>query len=231
MLRVKLKKIKIFVEVLLERGTQLDCFDMSFFFFFNPKFSNRDNPQRMSAIVQEFLRSQTSLQQVLMNQDFWDLDQGLNVLSALTDDGRNQTITDLEIRNFVRFSHEVYKQEAYITAMRNFKCLEVLSLNYNFLSDEILEILTENCGHSLRKLYVLVDNLQSFDHVIADKNWARLKAQKTTEGKLETLWNLQGIQDWERVTSILQPSLPCVKKIELWHCVLPHGKNNHTFSD
>ncbi|KAK2488557.1 hypothetical protein MC885_011983 [Smutsia gigantea] len=142
------------------------------------------------------------------------VEQGCHVLNSLSYLSSESVVSELNIEDF--FSHHlaVYSSPQFNRTMAMFRGLASLTLNYNCISDELLENLSENNASTLRTIYIKCHIHDPHRQVIWGMSWAKL-ARHTTNLKVNFFF--ERVMKYERLARILLQEIP-VRSVSLRSC-------------
>lgn len=142
------------------------------------------------------------------------VEQGCHILNSLSYLRNENLASELNIEDF--FSHHlaVYGSSQFNKAMATFHNLTFLSLNYNCVSDELLETLSENSAGTLRTLNIKCHVHDPHGQVVWGMSWAKL-ARETANLKVNFFF--ERVMKYERLARILLQEIP-VRSISLRSC-------------
>ncbi|KAI5280846.1 F-box only protein 39 [Manis pentadactyla] len=142
------------------------------------------------------------------------LEQGCHVLNSLSSLRSRSVVSELNIEDF--FSHHlaVYGSPQFNRTMAMFHGLVSLTLNYNCISDELLDNLSENNASTLRNMYIKCHIHDPHRQVIWGMSWAKL-ARHTTNLKVNFFF--EWVMKYEHLARILLQEIP-VRSISLRSC-------------
>ncbi|XP_075053925.1 F-box only protein 39-like [Mixophyes fleayi] len=139
------------------------------------------------------------------------LENGCAVLDSLSFQREVTNITELDIEDFFCSHVHVYSYEAFNQAMSTFKNLSILSLNYNCVSDDLLQILCTNCSHSLLTINIMCHMHNPHLQVVWGMYWAQLAKQAKN---LNVNFYLERVLYYSHLSRILLSVIP-VRSISL----------------
>ncbi|KAM4699394.1 F-box only protein 39 [Discoglossus pictus] len=142
------------------------------------------------------------------------LEQGCAVLGSLTCLHHSSPAKELNIEDFFSHHTAVYSNTMFNQSMSAFKNLKVLSLNYNCISDSLLDILCENCSQTLSTINIKCHIYDPHEQVIWGLSWTNLRNQ-TKNLKVNIF--LERIMKHIHLSRILLPEVP-VRTINLRSC-------------
>ncbi|KAB0367749.1 F-box only protein 39 [Muntiacus reevesi] len=141
-------------------------------------------------------------------------EQGCHILNALSYLRNESTVSELNIEDY--FSHHlaVYSSPQFSKTMATFRNLVSLTLNYNCISDELLENLCDNNAGTLRTMNIKCHIHDPHGQVIWGMSWAKL-ARHTTSLKVNFFF--ERVMKYERLARILLQEIP-IRSISLRSC-------------
>lgn len=141
-------------------------------------------------------------------------EQGCHILNSLSYLRNESTVSELNIEDY--FSHHlaVYSSPQFNKTMATFRNLVSLTLNYNCISDELLENLCDNNVGTLRTMNIKCHIHDPHGQVIWGMSWAKL-ARHTTSLKVNFFF--ERVMKYERLARILLQEIP-IRSISLRSC-------------
>ncbi|NXL87171.1 FBX39 protein, partial [Alectura lathami] len=142
------------------------------------------------------------------------LKEGCELLNSLSCLKNKSFISKINIKDF--FSHHlpVYRSILFHHTVSKFHNLVILTLNYNCVSDELLDILRENSAHSLRTLNIKCHIHDRHGQVVSGMSWANL-AKRAPE--LNVNFFFERVMKYDHLARILLVEIP-VRSISLRSC-------------
>ncbi|NP_001093158.1 F-box only protein 39 isoform X2 [Mus musculus] len=142
------------------------------------------------------------------------VEQGCHILNSLSYMQNENMASELNIEDF--FSHHlaVYGSSQFNKAMATFRNLTFLTLNYNCISDELLETLSENNAGTLRTMNIKCHVHDPHGQVVWGMSWAKLARQASN---LKVNFFFERVMKYERLARILLQEIP-VRSISLRSC-------------
>ncbi|XP_041363656.1 F-box only protein 39-like [Gigantopelta aegis] len=122
-----------------------------------------------------FFRGQTNMVDFNMERSHLSLTSGCRILHAIGSASGN-TIRNLDIEDFFDSMLAMFQVKQFINALSKFTNLSFLALNYNCLSDDILECLTQNLAGKLKHISCRVCRTDPHFHRISSYSWKSLKS-------------------------------------------------------
>ncbi|XP_059763535.1 F-box only protein 39 isoform X2 [Balaenoptera ricei] len=140
--------------------------------------------------------------------------QGCHILNSLSYSRKESVVSELNLEDF--FSHHlaVYSSPQFNKTMATFHSLESLSLNYNCISDELLENLCENNAGTLWTMNIKCHSHDPHEQVIWGMSWAKLARYATN---LRVNFFFEQVMEYERLARILLQEIP-IRSISLRNC-------------
>uniref|UniRef100_A0A8D0RUK2 F-box only protein 39 n=4 Tax=Sus scrofa TaxID=9823 RepID=A0A8D0RUK2_PIG len=142
------------------------------------------------------------------------VEQGCHVLNSLSYLRNESVVSELNIEDY--FSHHlaVYSSPQFNKTMATFRSLASLTLNYNCISDELLENLCENNASTLWTMNIKCHVHDPHGQVIWGMSWAKLARHATN---LKVNFFFERVMKYERLARILLQEIP-VRSISLRSC-------------
>ncbi|XP_012300942.2 F-box only protein 39 [Aotus nancymaae] len=142
------------------------------------------------------------------------VEQGCHVLNSLSYMSNENVISELNIEDY--FSHHlaVYSSPQFKQTMSTFHNLVSLTLNYNCISDELLENLCENNASTLWTINIKCHIHDPHEQVIWGMSWAKLARHATN---LKVNFFFERIMKYECLARILLQEIP-VRSLSLRSC-------------
>ncbi|EHB05776.1 F-box only protein 39 [Heterocephalus glaber] len=142
------------------------------------------------------------------------VEQGCQILNSLSYLQNESATSDLNIEDY--FSHRltVYSSPQFNKTMATFHNLATLTLNYNCISDELLENLAANNASTLRTMYIKCHIYDPHGQVIWGMSWAKLARQASN---LKVNFFFERVMKYERLVRILLQEIP-IRSISLRSC-------------
>eukprot|EP00061_Rhincodon_typus_P013872 g40508.t1 len=164
------------------------------------------------------------------------MEQGFSILNSLIHQRNRSSIAELNIEDF--FSHHlaIYANPTFPKIIRSFCSLSSLSINYNCISDDLLDTLCESCYQTLRTMNIKCHVHDPHNQVVWGLSWSKL-AKRATNLKVNFYFEL--VMKNDRLTRILVPEIP-VRSLNFRSCyfsdpdwtmkptltdLIPHYKN------
>lgn len=142
------------------------------------------------------------------------VEQGCAVLNSLSHLRSESVVSQLNIEDY--FSHHlaVYSSAQFNKTMATFRSLASLTLNYNCLSDELLENLCENNAGTLWTMNIKCHTHDPHGQVIWGMSWAKLARHAAN---LKVNFFFERVMKYERLARILLQEVP-VRSLSLRSC-------------
>lgn len=142
------------------------------------------------------------------------VEQGCHILNSLSYLRNENLASELNIEDF--FSHHlaVYGSSQFNKAMATFHNLTFLTLNYNCISDELLETLSENNAGTLQTMNIKCHIHDPHGQVVWGMSWAKLAREASN---LKVNFFFERVMKYDRLARILLQEIP-VRSISLRSC-------------
>ncbi|XP_029468689.1 F-box only protein 39 [Rhinatrema bivittatum] len=142
------------------------------------------------------------------------LEQGCAVLSSLSY-LKNVTYTsELNIEDFFSQHLAVYSNPLFTQTLATFQNLHILTLNYNCISDDLLQILCDNCSDSLGTINIKCHIHDPHGQVVWGMSWSNLARHANN---LKVNFFFERVMKFDHLSRILLPEIP-VRNISLRSC-------------
>ncbi|XP_029883574.1 F-box only protein 39 isoform X3 [Aquila chrysaetos chrysaetos] len=141
------------------------------------------------------------------------LEEGCELLNSLSCLTNKSFVSEINIEDFFSLHPPVYSSTLFHQAMSKFRSLVILSLNYNCISDELLDILW-NSAHSLCTLNIKCHVHDPHGQVVWGMSWANLAKRAP---KLNVNFFFERIMKHDHLARILLVEIP-VRSISLRSC-------------
>ncbi|GFQ98069.1 f-box only protein 39 [Trichonephila clavata] len=197
------KQISDFLHCLAEEGVQINSIRMPRLMIIVENCSRQMTCDKMV----DFLKIQTGLTHVDFTNGRTLQTPGLHILENLVPDN----VQHLMLQNFfeTQFSG-ITSEERYLTTISRFHALRTLSLNYNYLSDEVMSCLAIHLEGNLEVFSILCKKCGSISNVISDQSWTSLK-KKCPKMRVHFRLELEDLRTTYVINSnILSPVMPLV---------------------
>ncbi|XP_074870123.1 F-box only protein 39-like [Carettochelys insculpta] len=102
------------------------------------------------------------------------LEEGCELLNALSYLRNKSFASEINIEDFFCHHLSIYSSPLFHQTMSTFRNLVILTLNYNCISDEVLDILCEHNAHSLWKINIKCHIHDPHGQVVWGMSWANL---------------------------------------------------------
>ncbi|XP_055512321.1 F-box only protein 39-like [Leucoraja erinacea] len=142
------------------------------------------------------------------------MEQGFSILNSLIHQRNRSSISELNIEDF--FSHHlaIYTNPTFPKILRSFCELTSISINYNCISDDLLDTLCESCYQTLRTMNIKCHIHDPHNQVVWGLSWSKL-AKRATSLKVNFYFEL--VMKNDRLTRILVPEIP-VRSLNFRSC-------------
>ncbi|KAK6192057.1 hypothetical protein SNE40_003602 [Patella caerulea] len=180
----------------------------------------------------KFFRNQSHLRTFDMSSAQCPLTMGCKILEAVRE-ASGESVDDLCLEDFFHSRLAVFQVKRFRGIIAGFTNLRFLSINYNCISEAIIEILTTSASGKLRNFSIKVYRSDPHFHRIPTSVWRRLK-QSCPSLEVD-IW-FESIGNSTEILPILVPDIP-LRDIHLWtgydddaewnlHATLMHIGNN-----
>ncbi|NXS76539.1 FBX39 protein, partial [Pandion haliaetus] len=142
------------------------------------------------------------------------LEEGCELLNSLSCLTNKSFIAEINIEDFFSLHLPVYSSTLFYQAMSKFRSLVILTLNYNCISDELLDILQEHSAHSLCTLNIKCHIHDPHGQVVWGMSWANLAKRAP---KLNVNFFFERVMKHDHLARILLVEIP-VRSISLRSC-------------
>ncbi|XP_069751664.1 F-box only protein 39-like isoform X2 [Narcine bancroftii] len=157
------------------------------------------------------------------------MEQGFSILNSLIQFRNRNSINELNIEDF--FSHHlaIYANPTFPKIIRSFCELTSISINYNCISDDVLDNLCESCYQTLRTMNIKCHIHDPHNQVVWGLSWSKL-AKRATNLKVNFYFDL--VMKNDHLTRILVPEIP-VRSLNFRSCYFsdPDWSMKPTLSD
>lgn len=144
------------------------------------------------------------------------LEEGCELLNSLSCSTDKSSISNISIEDFFGVHLPVYSSTLFHQTMSKFHGLVVVTYSYNYLSNELLDILQEHSAHSLCTMNVRCSICDPPEQVVSGPSWANLSKRAP---KLNVNFVFDGVVSHSHLARILLAEIP-VRSISLLSCVL-----------
>ena len=152
----------------------------------------------------------------------WSLKHGLDILHALAEDCHyNRYLYNLAIEDFFEPRQKVFAQPRFLKILSTIRRLANLSVNYNYLSDDVLMLLTCTTSQTLELINIKVFHTDPNQHKLNPILWRRLKRAAP---KLAVSVYFEAVGDNRVIKRILLPAIPVVA-IQIWTSTRRHDED------
>lgn len=125
---------------------------------------------RLVAAISRFLRRQVKLESVDLSAMHAPVDNACRLIDSVSracgDTLSRLVIDDLFIRRAAAFL-----KKRYLRGIQRFTALKTLSLNYDYISEDVVMILGDSLGECLESLTIKVNKNSFRDHLISEQGW------------------------------------------------------------
>ncbi|KAK3606431.1 hypothetical protein CHS0354_041370 [Potamilus streckersoni] len=158
-----------------------------------------------------FFKTQKSLQYFDMSMGQFPVPGGCRILEAVAH-GSGDKVSDMLIEDFFHSRLAVFQVRRYITSISKFTNIKYLALNYNCLSEDIVEIFSKNLAGKLEAVNIKVYRNDPHFHHISGYAWRLLKSACP---RLRVAFWLESMGHSSEIIPILVKDIP-VWDIHLW---------------
>ncbi|NWW90034.1 FBX39 protein, partial [Rhynochetos jubatus] len=177
-----------------------------------------------NAVKAQFIRNlATFLKKMSQQLDYLNLKgarvalaEGCKLLNSLSCSTNQSFVSKLNLEDFFTGHLPVYSSTLFHQAMSKFHSLVILTLNYNCISDELLDTLREHSAHSLCTLNIKCHIHNPHGQVVCRTSWANLAK---TAPKLNVNFFFERVMQHDHLAKILLAEIP-VSSISLCSCYL-----------
>ncbi|XP_052659832.1 F-box only protein 39 isoform X2 [Harpia harpyja] len=142
------------------------------------------------------------------------LEEGCELLNSLSCLTNKSFVSEINIEDFFSLHPPVYSSTLFHQAMSKFRSLVILSLNYNCISDELLDTLRKHSAHSLCTLNIKCHIHDPHGQVVWGMSWANLAKRAP---KLNVNFFFERVMKHDHLARILLVEIP-VTSISLRSC-------------
>ncbi|XP_030150813.1 F-box only protein 39 [Lynx canadensis] len=142
------------------------------------------------------------------------VEQGCAVLGSLSCSRGESLVSQLNIEDYFSRHLAVYSSPQFSKTMATFRSLVSLSLNYNCISDELLDGLCENNARTLWTINIKCHVHDPHGQVIWGMSWARLARRASN---LKVNFFFERVMKHERLARVLLQEIP-VRGLSLRSC-------------
>ncbi len=167
--------------------------------------------ERFVTSVCRFLRSQGNLEEVLLNDAVLPATNGLRILEALAFRSGSK-VSSLNIEDFFASRLAAFQSVRYISVISRFTNLVILNLNYNYISEEVLESVARSSSRKLLSLHMRVYKYDPHFHRIDHLTWIKVKRLCPN---LTVSMYFEGLGKFPDISGILNPETP-LQAITMW---------------
>ncbi|XP_074641339.1 F-box only protein 39-like [Tubulanus polymorphus] len=122
--------------------------------------------------LNRFLRGQKSLRYFDMRSSTFIISDGIKILESIGYHS-GHSLTHLNITDFFHSRLTIFRISKFNDTMKHFKNLQHISMNYNCLSESVLETLANNCS-CLSTMEIKVHRNDPHDHRLTGAAWKNL---------------------------------------------------------
>lgn len=204
------KSIDELFGVLKEAGTQLVEFEMCrlelerYWKFDTPK-------EKLISIFSKFMKTQRHLRSFDMSSAQLPAFGGCRILDAIAHSS-GSIVQDLLMDDFFHSRLAVYQVKKYQKVIGKFNNLKYISLNYNCISEEILEILTKSLYGKLHFMNIKVFRSDPHLHRISGHTWKQFTRACP---RLRVAFWFESVGSYTEIAPILAKEIS-VKDIHIW---------------
>lgn len=144
------------------------------------------------------------------------LEEGCELLNSLSCLTNKSFISKINIEDFFRVHLPVYSSTLFLQTMSKFHSLVILTYSYNYISNELLDILQEHSAHSLSTMNIRCCICDPPEQVVWGLSWANLSKRAP---KLNVNFIFDGVISHNDLARILLAEIP-VRSISLHSCIL-----------
>ncbi|XP_022086335.1 F-box only protein 39-like [Acanthaster planci] len=174
---------------------------------FHRNFQSPDTHHARKGIMRSlnrFLRRQTMLETLDLSEDLLRLDEGIALLSSVTENS-SSTLKVLYIDDTFQQGAGVHADSSFARIMGRFTELVDVTINYSCMSAELLSRLATACSSALQVLNITTHRHDSHEHSIDREAWVDFS--EALPGTHVTL-SMSGIVRMVAVYRILTPGMP-----------------------
>lgn len=166
---------------------------------------------RLISCFVRFFKSQKYIRTFDMTAAQCNLEGGIKLLQALGSSS-GEKIEDLFIEDFFHSRIAVFQSDRYREAIYKFTNLTYLGINYNCLSDEIVDALSKTVEGKLECINIKVYKNDPHFHIISRNSWSLLR-RKCPNLKV-TVW-FESIGHSTDIVPVLTKDIP-LKDLHIW---------------
>lgn len=185
-----------------------------------------DIRQRLVTCLSRFFRRQCQLQVVDISDAGLQAEGGLNVLDAMTQHS-GPSLRNLDLQDFFQLRIAASHFPLYVEIMSRFRQLHTLHINYSYINDDIIRILTTRCAQTIRVLNIKVSRSDPHNHTIDNTIWWKVRRVCPL---LRVVLSLEGVVAYDDVTRILPRHLP-LYSLNLWTGIAREDEPPHRLTD
>ncbi|XP_005298982.2 F-box only protein 39 [Chrysemys picta bellii] len=142
------------------------------------------------------------------------LEEGCELLSSLSYLKNKSFASEINIEDFFSHHLSIYSSPLFHQTMSTFRNLVILTLNYNCISDELLDILCEHNAHSLWTINIKCHIHDPHGQVVWGMSWANLAKRAP---KLKVNFFFERVMKHNSLARILLAEIP-LRSISLRSC-------------
>ncbi|XP_065550330.1 F-box only protein 39 isoform X3 [Lathamus discolor] len=142
------------------------------------------------------------------------LEEGCGLLNSLSCVTSKSFVSEINIEDYFSLHLPVYSSTLFHQTMSKFHSLVILTLSYNCVSDELLDILQEHSAHSLCTLNIKCHIRDLHGQVVSGMSWANLAMRAP---KLNVNFFFERVMKHDHLARILLVEIP-VQSISLRSC-------------
>ncbi|XP_069134446.1 F-box only protein 39-like [Argopecten irradians] len=158
-----------------------------------------------------FFKTQKRLKVFDMTAAQCPLNGGLKIMDAVGQKS-GKTMEEIYIEDFFPPRYTIYSIERFKTSMSSFTNLNYIALNYNCISEDIIEIFTKTLAGKLKFFNIKVYRTNPHSHRISSFAWRQLASVCP---KLQVMFWFDGVAKSEEIIPILAPEIP-VQDVHIW---------------
>ena len=132
----------------------------------------QSSKSRLVSAICKFLKCQRHLRRLELSGAHLISEDGSSIIQALGISQARKTLEVLHIENFYEQRHTAFSDEAFLNTMRKLTALKIVFLNYIYINDTVLNILSKRAGSSLEFLRIIVDSREPYEHNISAAAWS-----------------------------------------------------------
>ena len=204
------KSIDEFFGIMKEAGTQLIEFEMCRLEL--ERYWKYDTPkEKLISVFSKFMKTQKHLTSFDMSSAQLPAYGGCRILDAIAHHSGN-SVQDLLVDDFFHSRLAVHQIKKFQKVIGKFTNLKYVSLNYNCLSEEILETLTKSLHGKLHFMNVKVFRSDPHLHRISGHTWKQFSRACP---RMRVAFWFESIGSYQEIAPLLLKEIP-VKDIHIW---------------